>query len=149
MKLRDLTFSSLLHGALALLLACASVAAHAQANSIEGIDVSPSTGGRVIVKVTLKQPMASPPAAFSVTNPPRIAFDFLNTANALGRNAQDVGEGDLRSINVVQAGDRTRLVLNLARASGYDTQMEGRTLLITLQGAAAAAGPSGVTTHFA
>jgi type IV pilus assembly protein PilQ len=149
MKVRDFTLSSLLHGALALLLACASAVTYAQGNSIEAIDVSPSTGGRVIVKVTLKQAPVSPPAGFSVTNPPRIAFDFLNTANALGRSAQEVGEGDLRSINVVQAGDRTRLVLNLARATGYDTRIDGRTLLITLQGAAAAAGPSGVTTHFA
>jgi type IV pilus assembly protein PilQ len=149
MKLRDFSLSSLLHGTLALLLACASGVAYGQANSIDAIDVSPSTGGRVIVKVTLKQAPASPPAGFSVTNPPRIAFDFMNTANALGRNAQDVNEGDLRSLNVVQAGDRTRLVLNLARASGYDTQIDGRTLLITLQGAAAAASPSGVTTHFA
>jgi type IV pilus assembly protein PilQ len=149
MKLRDFTLSSLLHGALALLLACASTVAYGQANSIEAIDVSPSTGGRVIVKVTLKQALAGPPAGFSVSNPPRIAFDFLNTANALGRNAQDVNEGDLRSLNVVQAGDRTRLVLNLARASGYDMQVDGRSLLITLQGTAATASPSGVTTHFA
>jgi hypothetical protein len=134
MSVKDFTFPSLLHGALALLLACASAAAYGQANSIEAVDVSPSTGGRVIVKVTLKQALVAPPAAFSVTNPPRIAFDFMNTANALGRNAQEVGEGDLRSINVVQAGDRTRLVLNLARASGYDTQIDGRTLLITLRG---------------
>ena len=149
MNVREFTVSSLLHEALALLLACASAVAHGQANSIEAVDVSPSTGGRIIVKVTLKQPLVSPPAAFSVTNPPRIAFDFMNTANALGRNAQEVGEGDLRSLNVVQAGDRTRLVLNLARASGYDTQIDGRTLLITLQGAAAAASAAGVTTHFA
>jgi type IV pilus assembly protein PilQ len=149
MKLRDFSLSSLLRGALALVLACATTVAYGQANSIEAIDVSPSTGGRVLVKVTLKQAPVAPPAGFSVTNPPRIAFDFLNTANALGRNAQDVNEGDLRSLNVVQAGDRTRLVLNLSRASGYDTQIDGRSLLITLQGAAAAASPSGVTTHFA
>jgi type IV pilus assembly protein PilQ len=149
MKLRDFSLSSLLHGALALLLTSASAVAYGQANSIEAIDVSSSTGGRVLVKVTLKQAPVSPPAGFSVTNPPRIAFDFMNTANALGRNAQDVNEGDLRSLNVVQAGDRTRLVLNLARASGYDTQIDGRSLLITLQGVAAAASPSGVTTHFA
>ena len=145
MKLRDFCLSSLL----GLALTCATTVAHGQANSIEGIDVSPSTGGRVIVKVTMKQPLASPPAGFSVSNPPRIAFDFMNTANALGRNAQDVNEGDLRSLNVVQAGDRTRVVLNLSRASGYDTQLDGRSLLITLQGPVAAASQSGVTTHFA
>ncbi|HET9404869.1 MAG TPA: AMIN domain-containing protein, partial [Burkholderiales bacterium] len=140
---------TILHGMLGLLLASASLVVHAQANSIEAINVSPATGGKVVVRVTLKQAPASPPAGFTVNNPPRIAFDFPNTTSALGRSTQDVGEGDLRSINVVQAGDRTRLVLNLSRAAGYDTQIDGRSLLITLQGAAAAAGPAGATTRFA
>ena len=142
-------FSSVLRGALALVLATASMALHAQANSIEAINVSTATGGKVVVKVTLKQAPASIPAGFTVNNPPRIAFDFPNTGSALGRSTQEVSEGDLRSINVVQAGDRTRLVLNLSRVASYDTQIDGRALLITLQGAAAAASPGGVTTHFA
>jgi len=149
MKLNALFPSSVLHGVLALLLACASLTAHAQANSIESINVSPATGGRVVVRVTLKQAPASLPAGFTVSNPPRIAFDFLNTTSALGRSTQEVTEGDLRSFNVVQAGDRTRLVLNLSRVTGYDTQIDGRALLITLQGAAAVASPAGATTHFA
>ncbi len=140
---------SILHGMLGLLLATASLAVHAQANSIEAINVSPATGGKVVVKVTLKQAPASTPAGFTVNNPPRIAFDFPNTTSTLGRSTQEVGEGDLRSINVVQAGDRTRLVLNLSRAASYDTQIDGRALLITLQGATTAASPAGATTHFA
>jgi type IV pilus assembly protein PilQ len=134
---------------LALLLAVASYTVHAQANSIESIDVSPASGGRVAVRVTLKQAPVSPPAGFTVNNPPRIAFDFPNTTSTLGRSTQEVTEGDLRSINIVQAGDRTRLVLNLARATGYDTRIDGRVLLITLQGAGAVASPAGATTHFA
>jgi type IV pilus assembly protein PilQ len=149
MKLKAYFRSWAFQGVLAAALAFASGAARAQANSIESINVSPASGGKVIVRVTLKQPPASPPAGFTVTNPPRIAFDFLNTTSALGRSTQEVAEGDLRGVNVVQAGDRTRLVLNLARPSGYDTQIDGRTLLITLQGAAAAASPAGATTHFA
>ena len=148
MKLTTRFFSLALHGALALLLATASLAARAQANAIEAINVSPAAGGKVVVRVTMKQAPAAAPAGFTVNNPPRIAFDFPNTTSALGRSTQDVGEGDLRSINVVQAGDRTRLVLNLARASGYDTQIDGRALLITLQGTAAAVS-GGATTHFA
>ena len=149
MKLKASFGSWALQGVLALMLACASLAARAQANSIESINVSPAAAGKVVVRVTLRQPLAGPPAGFTVTNPPRIAFDFLNTSSALGRSTQDVAEGDLRAINVVQAGDRTRLVLNLNRPTGYDTQIEGRTLLITLQGAAAVASPAGATTHFA
>jgi len=149
MKLNASFRSWAFQGALALALACAAVAARAQTNSIESINVSPATGGKVIIRVTLAQPPASPPAGFTVSNPPRIAFDFPNTTSALGRSTQEVAEGDLRGINVVQAGDRTRVVLNLSRVSGYDTQIDGRALLITLQGAAAVASPAGATTHFA
>jgi len=141
---------SILQGMLGLLLAGASVIVHAQANSIEAINVSPVAGGKTVIKVTLKEAPKSPPAGFTVNNPPRIAFDFPNTTSALGRSTQEISEGDLRSYNVVQAGDRTRLVLNLSRAAGYDMQVDGRALLITLQGAVgAAASPAGVTTHFA
>ena len=149
MKIKFNFVVTFLHGILALLLAAASTSVHAQANAIEAINVSPAAGGKVVVKVTLKQAPASAPAGFTINNPPRIAFDFPNTGSALGRSTQEVGEGDLRSINVVQAGDRTRLVFNLSRASSYDTQIDGRALLITLQGTAAAAGPTGATTHFA
>ena len=141
--------TAMLHSLAALLVAAASFAAYGQANTIESINVSPSSGGKIVVRVTLKEPPASAPAGFTVNNPPRIAFDFPNTTSGLGRTTQEVGEGDLRSVNVVQAGDRTRLVFNLNRVSAYDTQIDGRTLLITLQGGAATAGAAGTTTQFA
>jgi len=149
MKFPTRLITSLVHAWLALILSAASLAAHAQANAIEAINASSQSGGKVVIRVTLKEAPANPPAGFTINNPPRIAFDFPNTGSSLARGTQEIGEGDLRSINVVQAGERTRVVLNLARALSYDTQIEGKTLLITLQGSAAAAGPSGITTHFA
>ncbi len=128
---------------LATLLGLGAQAAHAQ-NSIESVNVSPQSGGKIVVRVGLKEALATPPAGFTVNNPPRLAFDFSNTTNALGKNVQDVSDGDVRRINVVQAGNRTRMVLELSRALNYETQIDGKTVLITLQGvAAAAAGTSG------
>jgi type IV pilus assembly protein PilQ len=124
----------------------------ADLNSIESIDVTTHPGGRVVVKVSLKQAPANPPAGFTITNPPRIAFDFPNTANGIGKTVQEVGEGDLRSVNIVQVGERTRLVMNLGKSVAYDTQIQGSDLLITLQGAPstpASASTTGVTSHFA
>lgn len=137
-------FSATLTGAcshivLALVIGLASLAARAQSNSIDAVNVSPQPGGTVVVRVTMKDAPTAPPAGFTINNPPRIAFDFPNTTNALGRNAQDVGEGDLRRINVVQAAGRTRMVLELSRGLNYTTQLDGKSLLITLQGAGAAA----------
>jgi len=149
MSVATLFVSPVLRVVLAAIMVAGSVAAYAQSNTIQGISVSPQAGGKLVVKVALKEAPANPPVGFTINNPPRIAFDFLDTNSAMGRATQEVGEGDLRSISVVQAGNRTRLVLNLNRAQGYDTQIEGQALLITLQGAAAATTPAGVTTHFA
>jgi len=99
-------------------------------NSIETLDVS-QQGGNVVVKLTTTQPLNTVPASFTVSNPARIALDFPDTLNGLGRNSQTVNEGDLRSINVVQAGGRTRLVLNLKQLQQFDTRLEGKALFIT------------------
>src|SRR4051794_24941609 len=86
---------------LALLLAAVSGLALAQQNSIESVNVT-QAAGQIMVRMTMKQPLSAPPASFTVANPTRIAFDFPGTANNLGRNSQDVNEGDLRSLNLVQ-----------------------------------------------
>lgn len=100
-------------------------------NRIENLEVA-QQGGSVYVKLTLQQPLSAVPANFSVANPARIAFDFPGTANALGRSTQPINAGDLVSANIVQAGDRTRLVLNLARMAPYETRLDGNALIITL-----------------
>ena len=117
-------------------------------NGIEAVSFSSAPGGKVTVKLTMKQPLAASPAGFAVENPPRIALDLPNTANNLGKSSLEVGEGDLRSMNVVQAGNRTRVVFNLAKQVAYDTKVDGKTLLVTLQGSPAAAS-SGTTSQFA
>ena len=117
-------------------------------NGIEAVNVSSAPGGKVTVKITMKQPLTNPPAGFAVENPPRIALDLPNTVNNLGKNSLDVGEGDLRSMNVVQAGNRTRVVLNLAKQVAYDTKVDGNILQVTLQGSQVAAA-TGTSSQFA
>ena len=112
------------------LLLLVSVAS-GQENSIENFDVTQS-GGQVLIRLTLKNPIAATPGSFTIANPPRIAFDFPDTTNGLGRNSQDIGEAVLRSMNVVQAGERTRLVLNLRNMVPYESKIDGSSLLITL-----------------
>jgi len=148
MKIPVLRFS---RAAYALLVASALVATSAAygQNAIEAVDVATQPGGTTMVKVTMKEAPSNPPAGFTVNNPPRIAFDFPNTGSTLGRTSQNVGEGDLRRINVVQAGNRTRMVLELGRTLTYDTRIEGKSLLISLQGAAVPAASTSVTQHFA
>jgi type IV pilus assembly protein PilQ len=122
----------------------------AQANSIDRFEVS-QQAGKIVVRVTTKEPLKSVPPNFSVASPARIAFDFPNTVNALGRSSEDIGQGELRSMNVVQGADRTRLVLNLRRAVGHESAVEGNTLVVTLSEAplATPGAPGGGVAHFA
>jgi type IV pilus assembly protein PilQ len=118
-------------------------------NSVEAFNVSQQSG-KVIVKLTLKEALNAPPGSFTVANPARIAFDLPNTVNGLGRNSQNIGEGELLSMNLVQAGERTRMVLNLRRAVGYETQVQGKDLVIILAASPVVAAGSGgaAVTHF-
>jgi type IV pilus assembly protein PilQ len=135
-------------GGFALWLAGVGLAL-AQSNAIETFDVT-EQAGKVIVRVTTKEPLRSVPPNFAVASPARIAFDFPNTANALGRASQDIGQGELRSMNVVQGAERTRLVLNLRRSVVHEAALDGRNLVITLSAPAVAqTAPGGQVAHFA
>ncbi len=126
----------LINYARAAVLACIALSPLAQAeplpsNSIDAVNVA-QQGNEVALRIDLKEPLASPPPGFSVANPAKIALDFQSTANGLGRNSQVFNQGDLRSMNVVQVGDRTRVVLNLVQNMNYKTRLDGKSLYVTL-----------------
>jgi len=122
-------------GALLVAFAAALFAPAASAqtpNSLENISVSRASSGRVVVRFDLKNPPANPPASFSIASPPRIALDFLDTSNGLGATTRPVDEAGLRSFNIIQAGNRTRVVFNLNRAQTFETNVEGNSVIVTL-----------------
>jgi type IV pilus assembly protein PilQ len=121
-----------------VLLALASACAWAQDNAIESISAN-QQGGNVVIKVAMKEAPKQLPIGFSITNPARIALDFASTANATGKNAQDINLGDVRAVNVVQAGERTRLVLNLKRVLNYAAAIDGKDVIVTVEGSGAPA----------
>ena len=140
-----------LAAASALLLATGFSVAHAQDNSIDAITTT-QQGPNLVVKITMKVAPANPPASFSVASPARVALDFPGTSNNLGKTTVDANQGELRSINVVQSGDRTRLVLNLKRVVAYTTAVEGNSVLVSLAPTlpeSAAAAPANTSTRFA
>jgi type IV pilus assembly protein PilQ len=118
-------------------------------NSIENVTVSKGSSGRTIVRFTLKAPLPNPPAGFAINNPPRIALDFPDTANGLGKSSQEIGDPALRSVNVVQAGNRTRVVFNLNKPQSFETQVEGNTVVVTLNETAAVAAQTPTVSRFA
>ncbi|MBI1892269.1 MAG: type IV pilus secretin PilQ [Burkholderiales bacterium] len=117
-------------GATLLMMLCS--VAHAEENAIESLTAN-QHGTNVIVKITMKNPVGKPPIGFSITNPARIALDFAQTSNATGKSSQGINLGDVRNVNVVQAGDRSRLVFNLNRPLSYATVVEGNNVVVTIE----------------
>ena len=118
-------------------------------NAVQNVEATTLPGGKVVVRVTLKKALTAEPAGFTVGNPPRIALDLPDTGNAMGRNTVEANLGPLSSVNVVQAGTRTRLVLNLNRSVEYDAKIEGKTLIVALGNLSAGAAPANVSPRFA
>ncbi|WP_290677683.1 type IV pilus secretin PilQ [Aquabacterium sp.] len=105
------------------------------AAAIQAITSSQQAGADVI-RIDLSEPLATVPAGFVVQTPPRVAIDLPGVTNGLARNSVEVNQGNVRSVNVVQAGERTRLVLNLRQSTTYRAQLDGKSLLLILDSGA-------------
>lgn len=117
----------------ALVLLTCTGAVLAQGNAIESITAN-QQGNNVVINVTMRDAPSRAPIGFAITSPARIALDFGATANATGKSTQELNLGDVRSVNLVQAGERTRMVLNLGRALNYATAIDGKSVIVTVEG---------------
>jgi len=102
-------------------------------NKIESVDYSTLPGGRVSIRVKTTQPLANPPAGFTLTSPARIALDFPKVGNGLAKNSIAADAGALKSVTLAQGKDRTRMVLNLTKNVGYSASASGNEVTILLQ----------------
>ena len=134
----------------ALVLACAAPMLAWADNGIRAISSTQQAGAEV-VRIELDEPLAALPNGFAVQTPPRVALDLPAVGNHLGKSVVDVNQGNLRSVAIAQAGDRTRLVMNLRQPATYRAELQGKVLVVVLEGSAApaAAASTGEPVHFA
>jgi type IV pilus assembly protein PilQ len=106
-------------------------------------------GGTEVVRIDLSRALTALPSGFAIQSPARIALDFPGVANAMGRSTVEVNQGNLRSVSVVQAGERTRVVLNLKQPAAYKVEIQGKSLLVALEAVAPAAAAAPAVVAFA
>ena len=120
-------------GACLFVLATMPTLVSAEENAITEINYSSLPGDQVQIRISLEN-LASEPGSFTIDSPARIALDFPNTKIKLPSRSQTIGIGVARSIKTVEAGGRTRVVLNLSRLVTYQTHVDGNDVIITLGG---------------
>jgi type IV pilus assembly protein PilQ len=133
---------------LGLTLALLSAPAAWAQTQIRTITTSQQAGVEV-VRIELSEPLAALPAGFTIQSPPRIAIDLPGVVNGIGRNLVEINQGNLRSAAVAQAGERSRLVLNLRQASSYRAELQGNALVLVLESGAPQAASPAEPVHFA
>jgi len=104
---------------------------HAEPNTLRTIDVS-RDGAKIVLRLQLDHAPPNAPAGFSTTSPPRVVIDLPETVNAISSVRQPIDLGDVRHLDIVQAGSRTRIVINLKRPIPYRTRMIDKALQISL-----------------
>lgn len=134
--------------AVGFFVAITSLSAAAQ-GTINAISAS-MQGGVEVLKIDFAGPLTAAPTGFSTQSPARIALDFQGVENSTGKSAYELNLGNLKSVNIVQAGERSRIVLNLKSATSYRTDIQGSTLMLLLEPVAgvAAAVVNSSTVHF-
>ena len=117
-------------GTLALL-----VGLPASANVLEEISYATASDGSVRVVLHLADPVSGA-QAFTTDDPPRIAIDLPGTSNRIADRRIAVGNGATNSISAVEAGGRTRVVIDLFSQAAYQAYADGSSYVIEVAGTA-------------
>jgi len=112
-----------------------------QAATLKDINFSSMPGNQVQITFSLSGDFAEP-NSFTVDEPARIALDFANTKNKLSWRSRRVGMGNIKSIAAIEAGARTRIVINLVKQVNYTSRISGNDFILTLGSGTAEQAPT-------
>lgn len=101
------------------------------AANLQALDVAALPGDRVELKLTFDEPVLAP-RGYTIEQPARIALDLPGVSNKLGSKNRELGVGNARSVTIVEAKDRTRLIVNLTNLAPYNTRTEGNNLFVVV-----------------
>jgi type IV pilus assembly protein PilQ len=99
---------------------------------LQAIDFSSLPGGNLQVQLTLSGPAAKP-RVFHTENPARIALDLPGVSNGLDKKTIPINVSGTESVQAVESGGRTRVVINMAAMVPYSSRVEGNRVFIEVQ----------------
>lgn len=122
---------SLMSISLAFALMCVASLANAASVTLQKIDFASLAGDRMEMRLEFDGTPPEP-RSYTIDQPARITLDLFDVASGLDSKYHSLGVGNARSVTVLEAGDRTRLVVNLTELVNYSTEVQGNSLFIML-----------------
>lgn len=129
--------SPFLNTAISVVMLCVASVANAANVTLQKIDFASLSGDRL--EMQLKFDGAPPePRSYTIDQPARITLDLFSVSSGLATKYHSLGVGNARSVTVLEAGDRTRVVVNLTEMVAYSTRVDGDSLYVLLGSGASA-----------
>jgi len=99
--------------------------------TLQSINFASLSGDRVEMRLDFD---GTPPAprSYTIADPARITLDLFDVVSGLDSKYHSLGNGNARSVTVLEAGGRTRLVVSLIEMVSYATRVEGSSLYVML-----------------
>jgi type IV pilus assembly protein PilQ len=104
-------------------------AAAGAATVLQNVEFAGLPGNQVQIDLVLSGATKTP-EAFSTDSPARIALDLPGVTSGLQNKTVPVGVGAVQSVVAVEAGDRTRVVINLNETVPYQVTSRGNRVTI-------------------
>ncbi len=113
------------------LMALAQVAFAADKLALEQVDSVVLPGDEIELRLGFDGD-APEPTPYQIDKPARLVFDLPDTHSTLPGKYQSLGNGNARSLTVIDTHERTRIIINLNELVGYSTRVDGNQLYINI-----------------
>jgi type IV pilus assembly protein PilQ len=99
--------------------------------TIQSVDFASLPGDKSEMRLTFDgQPTI--PEGYTIDEPARIALDLNGVESSLKTKYHKIGSGNARTATIVGTKDKTRVIVNLNRPTGYSSRVEGNTLVVVI-----------------
>lgn len=105
-------------------------------NLLTAVSLARGNNDSQVIKLVFQNPVEGAPITFTTSNPHRLVLDFPSTSNGAPRVSDQGENGLIKSWHVAQAGQRTRVVINLTAPVSHEIRMDRNLVLAVLRGAA-------------
>lgn len=102
-----------------------------RAAEMQAIDFVSSPSGDLQIKMDFDG-VPPQPTSYNIEKPARISIDLPGASSGLERKKYSLSHVNAQSVVVLEAADRTRVVVNLLEMSPYDFETEGNSLILNL-----------------
>lgn len=112
-------------------LSCLSLPGMVLSAQLNSVDYSSLPGDKIELRFGFDGTPPEP-KGYNIEKPARIALDLEGVSSSLKSKYHELGLGNARNLTVIEAGNRTRLIISLTQLEPYVTSVRDNQLFVTI-----------------